>query len=188
MTDQPRDIRTADHWLDEHGDALFSYAVRRLHRRDAAEDLVQDTLLAALQSARRIDDDRAIRGWLMGILKHKLIDHFRRESVRRSDSLSDVSVEPFNADGYWNRPPTDWFDDPSRRAQASELSRQTRDCQSRLPPTLQAAYVLRDIDQEDVDSVCHQLSISANHLAVRLYRARLLLRECIESYLKASRP
>jgi RNA polymerase sigma-70 factor, ECF subfamily len=148
---------------------------------------VQETLLAALQSDTPIDDN-ALRGWLMGILKHKLIDHFRRSAVRRAESLADEPAAPFSADGLWNRPPARWNEDPARRLEIDELRHQVADCQAKLPAPLLAAYVLREVDGHEIESACHLLNISANHLAVRLYRARLLLRECVERYLKANRP
>ena len=65
-------------WLDEHGDYLFKYAVFRLRDDTAAEDAVQETFLAALKGSRQFEGRAAERTWLVGILKHKVVDHFRR--------------------------------------------------------------------------------------------------------------
>ena len=65
-------------WLAEHGDYLFKYAVFRLRDATLAEDAVQETLLAALQAYHSFAGRGSERTWLVGILKHKVMDHFRR--------------------------------------------------------------------------------------------------------------
>ena len=67
-----------DRWLDDHGDYLFKYAVFRLRDNNVAEDAVQETFLAALKAYQGFEGRGSERTWLVGILKHKIIDHFRR--------------------------------------------------------------------------------------------------------------
>ena len=67
-------------WLDDHGDYLFKYASFRLRDDTAAEDAVQETFLAALKAYERFEGRGSERTWLVGILKHKIIDHFRKAS------------------------------------------------------------------------------------------------------------
>src|SRR5215472_16031942 len=91
------DASPALHWLEEHGDALYAYALPRVRNADAAEDLVQETLLAALAGQERFAGQSAERTWLMGILKHKLIDHLRKSIRQRplSELEIDVTTEFF---------------------------------------------------------------------------------------------
>jgi RNA polymerase sigma-70 factor (TIGR02943 family) len=108
-----------ERWLDEHGDALFRYAYMRLRDRDAAEDAVQETLVAALTARKNFAGNSAERTWLIGILKHKLADHWRR--VARTvtvDTLPDADdpdellerfFDPANRDHWRVRPPA-WSD------------------------------------------------------------------------------
>ncbi|MCZ6565426.1 MAG: sigma-70 family RNA polymerase sigma factor, partial [Gammaproteobacteria bacterium] len=65
-------------WLDEHGDALYKYAFMRVRNEATAEDLVQETLLAAIQAIKTYQGQSSERTWLIGILKHKLMDYFRK--------------------------------------------------------------------------------------------------------------
>src|SRR5205085_12346938 len=67
-------------WVDAHGNYLYRYALVRLRDTALAEDVVQETLLAALQSRHAYAGRSAERTWLTGILKHKLVDHFRKVS------------------------------------------------------------------------------------------------------------
>jgi RNA polymerase sigma-70 factor (ECF subfamily) len=70
-------------WLEQHGDELYHYARGRVGTRELAEDLVQDTLPAALQSFDRFQNRSSVRTWLCSILRHKILDHYRRGEVRR---------------------------------------------------------------------------------------------------------
>ena len=74
-------------WVDEHGDALYRYALSQLGDRSAAEDLVQETFLAALTARERFRGGSSARTWLISVLRHKLVDHWRR--VGRRERLAD---------------------------------------------------------------------------------------------------
>ncbi len=81
-------LSNPEDWVDQHGDYCFRFAVLRVHDSEVAQDLVQETFVAALEARDRFAGRSAERGWLVGILKHKLIDHFRRTS--RECVLDDV--------------------------------------------------------------------------------------------------
>ena len=92
-------------WLDRHGDALYKFALMRLRDESAAEEMVQETLLAALQSYEKFAGQSSERTWLIGILKHKIIDHFRRVSRQRQYSPDEDREfehdEIFQQSGEW---------------------------------------------------------------------------------------
>src|SRR5712691_9858368 len=70
-------------WVDEHGDYLFRYALVRTRGASVAEDLIQETLLAAMGADERHEGRSSERTWLVGILKHKIVDYFRQITRRR---------------------------------------------------------------------------------------------------------
>src|ERR1051325_8594029 len=92
-------------WLERHGDYLYRYALFRLRDGSAAEDAVQETLLAAFPAHEAC----AGRGWerpgLTAILKHKIVDHSRRASrLTPASQLGDESLEHaelFRDEGPW---------------------------------------------------------------------------------------
>ncbi|MBL1293913.1 MAG: hypothetical protein COB61_008575, partial [Thiotrichales bacterium] len=65
-------------WLDDYGDELYRYALARLRDKSAAEDVVQETLLAALKAQENFRGDSAVKTWLIGIMKFKIIDFYRK--------------------------------------------------------------------------------------------------------------
>ncbi len=116
-------------WLEKHGDYLFRYALIRVSQRDIAEDLVQETFLAALKSYATFDGNSSIRTWLTGILRHKIMDHFRH--IYKSDK-NKVDLESGDMDdfidsgidkGRW-RPgyaPGDWSGTPDNDLHQKEF-------------------------------------------------------------------
>ena len=82
MNDRPTPVRLSDPdtWLDQHGDSLYRFALVRVRETALAEDLVQETLLAAWRAKDSFAGGSAERTWLIAILKNKLIDHFRRSN------------------------------------------------------------------------------------------------------------
>ena len=84
-------------WVDRHGDFLYRFAMARVRRADVAEDLVQETLLAAWRGRARFAGRSSERTWLTSILKRKAIDWLRRRVLERLQSASDVT-DSFAAD------------------------------------------------------------------------------------------
>lgn len=163
-------------WLREHGDALYRYAVAKAPA-GLIEDLLQETLVAALKSWPTFDKRSAVQTWLIGILSHKIADLYRR---RARDGAMSVSDEPsdvqFTPSGKWAVVPSDWS-----RVTDAALIESMRDCRGKLPPLLGDALELRDLRQLPIEVVCQELGITATNLWTRLHRARLALRRCIEA-------
>jgi|SRR5450432_3507486 len=177
-------------WLDQHGDYLFKYAVFRLRDDTAAEDAVQETFLAALKAHEKFEGRGSQRTWLVGILKHKIIDHFRRvgREAPIGEEFEDASEhhEFFERSDLWTghwqseHAPTDWHATPEQLVERSDFWQVFNDCLSPLPQRTASAFALREVDGLSSEEICDMLSISVNNLWVILHRARLHLRNCIE--------
>jgi RNA polymerase sigma-70 factor (ECF subfamily) len=178
--------RDASAWLDEHGDALYRYARSRVSRREVAEDLVQDAFLAALQARERFQGHSSVRTWLLSILRHKILDHYRRMSESRPADQSaavegsdPVREHAFSPQGFWRKAPTSWKT-PHQALEDREFWDVLEGCLSRLPRAFSSVFVLRELEGLEMSDLCRALRLSAGNLRVRLHRARLLLRECLE--------
>jgi len=171
-------------WLDEHGDALFRFALMRVHDQNAAEDLVQETFLSALGAYDRFEHRSSVRTWLIGILRNKIVDHFRRsgrvtaadEAAFEKKAVSDF----FDETDHWRVPPGDWGTEPDLSTENREFWNTFERCVLKLPQTLVDAFCLRDLYDCQADEVCRVLDVSETNLSVRTYRARMLLRKCLE--------
>ena len=172
-------------WVDQHGDALFRYALFRLQDAQVAEDLVQETFLAALRAKDSFAGRSSLRTWLFGIIKHKIIDYIRKISRERPEEdieiLANWSERNFDAQGGWNSAPAKWTTDPALYFQQQEFWRMLQCCLADLPPRLQQAFTLRELDGLSSEEVRKILNVSATNGGVMLHRARLRLRDCLEA-------
>ena len=186
MTDEPA-LGSPDTWLDEHGAALYRYAL--MHTRDAhkAEEAVQETLLAALQACDRFSGGASARTWLIGILKHKIIDMFRHDAREQQldepdvlDDGDDEHIESqFAADGHWHNRLADWGN-PEELLERGQFMAVLQRCLDALPPRLARLFMLREVMEENTEHICRELAITSTNLWTMLYRARLGLRQCLD--------
>ena len=171
-------------WVDAYGDSLFHFALARVKNKEIAEDLVQETFLAAVQSQERFKGRSSEKTWLFGILKHKVIDHYRKKktTINAQDLLSDLdNVDAFfNAKGGWHTRPAHWRTNPGKAQETKEFLDHFYRCLSELPKRSADAFVYREIDGLSTQEICNHLDITANNCWVLLYRARMLLRKCLE--------
>ena len=172
-------------WVDQYGDYLFRYAMLRLRDRSVAEDLVQETFLAALKSRGSFAGGSSEATWLVGILKHKIADHFRRQV--REAPLEDIGPwdppdsSSFDGSGHWTSGPADWGGNPADLYREKKFLEQFTKCLAGLSPNHANAFTLREIEGEDTGEICKVLNVSETNLWVILHRARMHLRQCLET-------
>lgn len=172
-----RNAVTETAWVDEHADYLFRFAFSRLHDAAAAEDIVQETFLAAFNSHRNHRSTE--RTWLTAILKHKIYDHFRRIFREKSFENEDSEDFSFNKTGNWGKKGF-WssgnYSDPFEILQEKEFRAVLQNSLSELPARFACVFTLREIEGLKTEEICRLLEISPNNFRVILHRARLLLR------------
>jgi len=170
---------------------MFRYAYARLRDRAHAEDAVGECLLAALNSRGSYRADSSEKTWLFGILKHKILDQFRRGSreVRIGDETETDAIidRNFDPSGRWLNPPGEW-QNPVGEVENTQFWSMLEHCLDGLPKTLSVAIRLIEVDEASSEEACKALGISATNLWVRLHRARLGLRECVQRSWFSDRP
>ena len=172
--------------LGRHRGYLLRVAELQLRDRDLAEDVVQDTLAAAMAARDGFSERSTVRTWLTGILKHKIVDairHRQRERLHRSLDEESGGLEDFDAlfneEGGWAAPPADWGD-PETALSRQEFMAVMELCLEKLPANTARVFVMREVMELETDEICKELTITANNLWVILYRARMALRLCLE--------
>jgi RNA polymerase sigma-70 factor (ECF subfamily) len=163
-------------------------------RNDAwAEDAVSETLLSALEGAGRFGGQSQLKTWVVGILKHKIIDHFRRcgreVSIEAATEAAQVETfdELFAADGHRLHEPVDWGDPEAAysRVQFFEILQM---CVEELPATLGRVFMMREWLELETAQICKEVGVSTTNCFVMLHRARTRLRECLEQRWFAKEP
>ena len=172
-------------WVGRYGDYLFRCAMLRLRDRSAAEDLVQETFLAALKDRGSFSGNSSESTWLVGILKHKIADHFRRQAREAPLGDSDLREHPdpasFDGSGHWISGPTDWGGNPADLYREKKFLDQFTKCLSGLSPNHANAFTLREIEGAATGEICKVLNVTETNLWVILHRARMQLRRCLET-------
>jgi len=177
-------------WLEAHGTYLFRYAMRHLRDTASAEDVVQETLLAAFQARDGFSGNATQRTWLTGILKHKIADSIRKRSREKpfEDDTQDghgdrdeLTAYLFDKRGDWIVPQRAWGDPDAMLEQNRFWEVFTR-CFDGLSPKLSTAFSLREFSGLSIEELCATLNISSSNCSVILYRARLTLKACLDKH------
>jgi RNA polymerase sigma-70 factor (ECF subfamily) len=176
----------AERWVDDHGECLYRFALMRVRKPEVAEDLVQETLLAAVRGYDKFGGRSSERSWLCGILKNKIVDYFRKlgreTSFTDMEFLEDEFSEKFVSVGFWKHElgPQEWKPEADEVMHRGEFWQTMRDCLSKLPQRVADVFMLREMEEVASKQICADLAISESNLWVMLHRARLALRECLE--------
>ncbi len=166
-------------------DYLLRYALLQLRDPVLAEDAVQETLLAAVESATRFAGKSSLRTWLTGILKHKIIDQFRRAGREQplanpgdDRAEADIVDALFAADGHWRT--LDNWNNPDAALDNRRFWAALELCLQRLPTRTARVFMMREIMETPTADICKELEITPTNCWVMLHRARLTLRECLD--------
>ena len=172
-----------------HHDYLMRFARLQLRNNAWAEDAVSDTMLAALAKPQAFESRSQLKTWLVGILKHKVIDALRQQGREVSLSgggddddgaagdLMDQAL--FKADGHFAEQPADWCN-PEQELGSRQFFAVLEACAGKLPATQGRLFLMREWLELSCEEICKELELTPTNLYVQLHRARQRLRECLE--------
>jgi RNA polymerase sigma-70 factor (ECF subfamily) len=165
--------------------ALVRIARRRIRNEAWADDAVSETLMVALENPAAFAGRAQLQTWLVGILKHKLVDQLRRHTRERA--LDDDNGDSDDAAAAWNDSTPLWGvdagagrGDPQDRLVRRQFMQQFERSLRALPARQGRAFVLRECLEVATDDVCRELGVTANNLSVMLHRARQQLRASLQ--------
>ena len=145
--------------LKAHYNDFQRYLVRRVGDKATAEDILQTFCIRVMQSGTQLRDEGSAIGWLYTVLKSVLMDHFRRETVRKSGDAR-YSQEQIVLEGDSYGPDDDTV----------------CKCLRGVLPDLRPEYaeILRHVDFLEVsrNKVAADMGLTQENLRVRLHRAR----------------
>ena len=178
---------TYEQQLVSHHDSLLRFAHLQLRNAAWAEDAVSETMLAALAKPQAFQSRSQLKTWLIGILKHKIIDMLRLHGREISHSMETddgdgadlLDLIGFKADGHFAQMPADWGN-PEQDLRSQQFLKMMDACLDKLPPAQGRLFLMREWLELSVEEICKELGLTATNLYVLLHRSRLRLRECIE--------
>ena len=163
---------------------LLRYASLQLRDSAAAEDAVQEALLAALAGEAGYGGRANLRTWLTGILKHKIVDTIRRQSRERpaADLVSEGDDGEFDGlfdnRGHWEEMPDAW-EQPEGALGQKQFLAALEACLRALPERTARVFMMREHLGLETSEICKELGITSTHCWVMLHRARMALRLCL---------
>jgi len=152
--------------LEQHRSYLTAYALRRVGDSGLAEDLVQDTFVAALGAAQGFRGDASLRTWLTGILRHRIVDSYRapERALESLDEGDEAATEIAAPDG-----------DPAVDFERARLREALQRQLSRLPQRAARAFELSELEGRDAAEVSRLLGVTPNNVWGMVRRARKAL-------------
>ena len=168
--------------VDDHSDYLLSFAMSKLKDLDLAKDLVQDTLVSAITKLDTFEQRSKLRTWLTSILNRKIIDHWRKAETRYTDPISSF----FQQDGKTGH----WLDSQGKnktletvedRISKEETSMELADCLGKLPDKWKGVVASKYLEEKASEEICNDFDITSSNLWVIIHRAKLVLRDCLQT-------
>lgn len=170
---------------------MLRFAELQLRDRDAAEDMVQEAIEAALRNASTFTGRSTLKTWVFAILRNRIVDHLRQASrtVNLSslvdddeDGWQDKLDSLFNERGRWREGarPVAW-PEPEQSMQNRQFWTVFETCLAHLPPATGRVFMMREFLGFESDEICQQLGITTTNCHVILHRARLKLRTCMDT-------
>lgn len=165
---------------------LLRFARLQLREASAAEDAVQEALLAATVHAGQFQGASAAATWIFAILKNKIIDEFRRRSrqpqadvdIEQEQAFEEALEEQFDERGHWVSHPAAWAD-PQAALEQKRFWEVFEVCISGLPEKPARVFGMRELLGMETEEICKELGLSTSNCWVLLHRARLGLRDCL---------
>lgn len=170
------------YWVQTYSDMLYSHSILRGFDHDEAKDLVQDTFFSAWKNMDHFEGKASVKNWLFVILKNKITDHVRKLSSRPKSENLERSDYFFDDDGHWAKAafPKELTIDPSDTNDVKDFNRIFENCSSKLNKLQKSVFLMKYVEDMESDSICVELSISANNYWTILHRAKVQLRACLE--------
>jgi RNA polymerase sigma-70 factor (TIGR02943 family) len=171
-------------WVEEYWNYLFKYALSRLRDADLAEEKIQETFLAALQSCKNFQGLASEKTWLISILKRKIYDHFRMinrdRQINVKSHMTCLRDDVLDSKKMSTVGSCMWFSDPSMVYEQKEFLKIIMNALSELPGRLAQVFILREVIELSSQEICEFMDISVCNLYVMIHRSRKRLQHNLQ--------
>ena len=183
---------TVKRWVEMYSDKMYSWTFYKTNSKEIAEDLVQDTFLAAFQSISKFEGKSDPKTWLFAILNNKIAEHFRK--IYRNPILSENQANPnegesffdtlFDSNGEWQKEerPKEWQNTEAHLLDDVAFVKVLEACMDKLPANWNAVIQLKYLEEKKGDLICQELGIAPTNFWQILHRSKLQLRKCLENH------
>lgn len=169
-------------WVDRYSDYLFNYTIVRVNNREVANDIISETFLSALKSAKYFKGEASERTWLISILKRKIIDYYRRINSKKGKAEVHIDYSDDENQGEWLEEQVADLSDRTAEddMENNELGMAILDCLDSINEKHAAIFRRKTIDGAETEVICNEFDITPSNLWVIIHRARTALAACLE--------
>ena len=177
-------------WIVNYADYLYRYAITRTNDEEQAKDLVQETFLAGLEKINAFEGKSSEKTWLTAILKHKIIDLYRKKSSGLNAKTETLDQENFqqdffnSEDGHWKEEhrPQEFIALQEEPMQQQEFNKVLQRCMKKLPELWYAVFSMKHMEEESTEVICTTLKVTPSNFWVIIHRTKLSLRACLQKH------
>lgn len=182
VMDRSNPAATVQCWVELYTDEMYTWAFYKTNKKETAEDLVQDTFLAAYQAFDRFSGKSEVKTWLFSILKNKIAEYYRKMYKRPDNASEDALQHFFEPTGEWKKEerPQEWVDNETALLDDPAFIATLNQCMDHLPKHWHAALKLKYLEDKKGELICQELEITPSNFWQVLHRAKLQLRKCLE--------
>jgi RNA polymerase sigma-70 factor, ECF subfamily len=157
---------------------VYAAALAILRNETDAEDVVQEAMLKAFANIRQFRAEARFSTWLIQITVNEALMRRRRERTVVMEGIDDRRNSEEESD-YTPRDFADWREIPSEALERKEVRQRLADALGVLDRKYREVFVLRDMEQLNIQETAEALGISVASVKTRLLRARLMLRDLL---------
>lgn len=171
-------------WVHAYGDDLYAWAYYKLGDKELAEDIVQDTFLAAHQAIGKFNSESSPKTWLTAILKNKVADHYRKSFKQPTVSFDDDAHPFFKSNGRWEKEQMKSLAEYPFHQELlddDDFNHTLEDCMQKLPNVWHSAINFKYISEKNSADICQELNITPTNYWQLIHRAKLHLRDCLKN-------
>ncbi|RRO16802.1 sigma-70 family RNA polymerase sigma factor [Flavobacteriaceae bacterium 14752] len=170
-------------WVDKYSNYLFNFAITRVNDAEIAKDLISETFLAGLKSKDNFKGDSTERTWLVSILKHKIIDHYRKINSKKGKAEVKMDYTSEDQEGDWLEERVADHSDKTAEdnIENSELGLAIENCLETINEKQAQIFRMKTIQDYDTEAICNVFDITPSNLWVIIHRARKSLADCMDS-------
>jgi len=164
------DKRACAECIDRHSAGVYRLALRMVSDPQEAEDIVQETFLAALKSAKGFKGRSSAYTWLCSIAYHKVADHYRRQSRERKRMVSGIDVDTVDDTENPGRQPQ-----PDSLIESAETRQVVNEALAKLPWDYRQVLILKYVEEMSVAEISQIMDRSPKSIEGLLTRSRKAL-------------
>lgn len=182
-----RDVQAFEELVAKYRSKVYGLALRMMQDASDAEEVLQETFLSAWQNLPTFRGESAFGSWLYRVCANFCLMRLRRKKVEATEVESQPLPGPkFDADGtLMSIPSYDWSRGTEEKALDHELRVAIERATARLPDEHRTVFLLKDIEGLSYEEIAEAMGTTVPAVKSRLHRARLALREAIDSFYKS---